>query len=79
MHVLFRQLRTLHGASEDEKQAWVSEDLCADGGMCSGEKDHRERKAFHTHYAYVSSSWKAKKSQIEGMTASDPVKQGACY
>lgn len=65
VHGLFSQLRALRGATEDEKQAWVSEDSCAYGGMCSGEKDHREQKAFHTHYSYVSSSWKAKESQVE--------------
>ena len=24
-------------------------------------KDHREQRVFHTHYSYVSGSWKAKK------------------
>lgn len=77
MHVLFSQLRALQ-ATEGSKQAWVSEDVCAYDGMGSGEKDHREQKAFHTHYSYLSGSWKAKKSQVEGMTASDPVKREAC-
>lgn len=66
------------GGGGDEKQAWVSEDSWAYGGMCSGERDHREHKAFHTHYSYLSSSWKAKKSQVEGMTASDSRKREAC-
>lgn len=74
---LFSQLQALQ-ATENAKQAWVSEDLCAHGKMCSDEKDHRGQKVFHTHYSYLSSSWKAKKSQVEGMTASDPVKREAC-
>lgn len=77
MHVLVSQLRALQ-ATEDAKQAWVSEDLCVYDGMCPGEKDHREQKAFHTHYSYLSGPWKAKKSQVEGMTALDPVKREAC-
>lgn len=46
--MVFSQLRALRGAAEDEKQAWVSEDSCVYDGMCSGEKDHREQKAFPT-------------------------------
>lgn len=78
---LFSQLRALCGARSRRMKSRqrVSEGSCAYGGMCSGEKDHREQKAFHTHYRYVSSSWKAKESQVEGMTASDPVKREARY
>lgn len=60
-----RRMRSRHGLVEDS---------CAYGGMCSGEKDHSEQKAFHTHYSYLSGSWKAKKSQVEGVRASGPSK-----
>lgn len=39
------------------------------GEMRSGEEAHREQNTFHTHYRYMSSAWKAKKSQVEARTA----------